>query len=195
MGTRTREKTAMMDALISAHVEQGPPHEGGQRRGVHARQPGYIGPLDLSRLSVAKSRREKDREGRQTVWIHGPNLTGSALCRMHTHMNMMYKYSINYTTRTAHSTPQDKDLELWTRRLLVSRTPNEARALAAQSLCLLHSELAVLALSNCIQLKACLNACMHASTLLFFRMETWSVLVSIQWGVMSSGNIKRQSLG
>lgn len=151
------------------------------RRPCKARQPGYIGPLVLSRLSVAKSRREKDREGRQTVWIHGPNLTGSALCRMHTHMNMMYKYSINYTTRTAHSTPQDKDLELWTRRLLVSRTPNEARALAAQSLCLLHSELAVLALSNCIQLKACLNACMHRPCF-FFRMETWAVLVSIQWG-------------
>lgn len=64
-----------------------------------ARLSGYIGPLDLSRLSVAKSKREKDihthtereREGEQTVWIHGPNLTGSALCRMHTHMNMMYK--------------------------------------------------------------------------------------------------------
>lgn len=37
----------------------------------------------------------------------------------HTHTNMMYKYSINYTTSTAHSTPQDKALELWT-RIIVS---------------------------------------------------------------------------
>jgi hypothetical protein len=75
--------------------------------------------LLTSRVCLLLKADGRKTEGEQTVWICPKSHSIGALQNAHTHEHDVQVVQHYYTTRTAHSTAQDKALELWT-RIMVS---------------------------------------------------------------------------